>query len=100
MKFSKLSSISILIVLAVGFSSAYAVITITLARNVLVIGDMDVSGAITGSTISNLDTRVTDLENTFLNPTPNCTVTAGCIPGYVNQNIVGDTLKVHRKSIS
>ena len=99
MKFSKLSSIVILAVLAVGFSSAYAVITITLAGNVLVTGDMDVSGAITGPTISNLDSRVTDLENTFLNPTPNCSGSAGCIPGYVTENIDGDTLKVYGKSI-
>jgi len=49
--------------------------------------------------INALDTRVTDLENNFLDPTPNCLGNAGCIAGYVTQHIDGDTLKVYGKSI-
>jgi len=86
-------------ILIVGMGSAYAVITITLSGNVLVTGNLDVDGEISGQTITDLDSRVSDLENTFLNPTPNCSGTAGCIPGYVTQNIDGDTLKVYGKSI-
>jgi micrococcal nuclease len=60
---------------------------------------LDVNGNITSPTISNLDARISDIENTFLDPTSNCSGSAGCIPGYVTQNIDGDTLKVYGKSI-
>ncbi len=95
----KIPTIAIMAILIVGMGSAYAVITITLSGNVLVTGNLDVDGEISGPTITDLDSRVSDLENTFLNPTPNCSGTAGCIPGYVTQNIDGDTLKVYGKSI-
>jgi len=95
----KIPTIAIISILIAGMGSAYAVITITLSGNVLVTGNLDVDGEISGPTITDLDSRVSDLENTFLNPTPNCSGTAGCIPGYVTQNIDGDTLKVYGKSI-
>ena len=98
-KISKLSTMIIMLLLVVGMGSAYAIITITLSGNVVVTGDLDVNGNITGQTISDLDTRLGDMENTFLDPTPNCSGTAGCIAGYVTQNIDGDTLKVYGKSI-
>ena len=43
----------------------------------------------------------TDLDNQddFLDPTPNCSGTAGCIPGYVTENIDGDTIEIYGKSI-
>ena len=86
-------------ILVVGMGSAYAIITITLAGNVLVTGNLDVNGTLSGPTITDLDSRVGSLEDTFLNPESNCSGTAGCIPGYVTENIDGDTLKVYGKSI-
>jgi hypothetical protein len=44
-------------------STAYAFITITLDGNVIVTGDLDVQGNITGSTLDGLDSRITPLEN-------------------------------------
>lgn len=98
-KLSKLSSIIIISLLVAGTGSAFAIITITLSGNVVVTGNLDVSGNITGSTISDLDTRITDIENSFLDPSTNCSGTAGCVAGYVTQHIDGDTLKVYGKSI-
>jgi len=95
----KIPTIAIIAILIVGTGTAYAVITITLSGNVLVTGNLDVDGTISGQTITDLDTRVTDLENNFLDPTPNCLGNAGCIAGYVTQHIDGDTLKVYGKSI-
>jgi len=46
-------------------------------------------------TKTNLDTQ----ESDFLNPTPNCSGNAGCIPGYVTENIDGDTIQIYGKSI-
>ena len=40
-----------------------------------------------------------DSQEDFLNPTSNCSGTAGCIPGYVTENIDGDTIKIYGKSI-
>jgi len=75
------------------------VAAITLAGNVLITGSLQVVGDITSPTISNMDQRVSDLESQFLNPTPSCSGTAACIPGYVTANIDGDTIKVYGKSI-
>lgn len=89
----------ILGLLVAGMGSAYAIITITLSGNVVVTGNLDVNGNLSGPTITNLDTRLSDMENTFLDPTSQCSGIAGCIPGYVTQHIDGDTLKVYGKSI-
>ncbi|MDH3610830.1 MAG: thermonuclease family protein [Nitrosopumilus sp.] len=40
-----------------------------------------------------------DIQDDFLDPTSKCSGTAGCIPGYVTENIDGDTLKIYGKSI-
>jgi len=75
------------------------VAAITLAGNVLVTGNLQVIGDLTGQTIADLETRVGSLETLFLNPGSSCSGTAACIPGYVTANIDGDTLKVYGKSI-
>ena len=56
------SLVLIVILLAVGISSAYALITITFPGDVVVTGDLDVAGPLTGSTITDLDSRIGALE--------------------------------------
>ena len=95
----RIPTMVLLTILIIGIGTASAIITITLAGDVVVTGGLDVGGSITSPTISGLDQRVSDLENQFLNPTSNCSGSAGCIPGYVTANIDGDTIKVYGKSI-
>ena len=52
----------IVILLTVVISSAYALVTITFAGDVVVTGDLDVAGPLTGSTITDLDSRINALE--------------------------------------
>jgi len=53
----------IVAILFVGVGGASAIGVITLAGNVLVTGTLDVSGPITGITISDLDSRIIALES-------------------------------------
>ena len=62
MNLKKMPYLVFIVILLVGISSAYAVVTITFDGSVVVIGDMDVSGPITGQTITDLDSRINTLE--------------------------------------
>jgi len=101
---------SIIAVAFVGglFSAVYAgpmMPTITLGGNTHTTGNADIDGTlnvdstISSPTITDLDSRLGNLENQFLNPSPSCSGSAACIPGIVTANIDGDTLKVYGKSI-
>lgn len=90
------------------FSAVYAgpmMPMITLAGNTHTTGDSQVDGTlnvdstISSPTITDLDSRLSSLENQFLNPSPSCSGSAACIPGIVTANVDGDTLKVYGKSI-
>jgi len=50
------------ILISIGVGTASAMITITLAGDVIITGNLDVSGPITGITISDLDSRLDTLE--------------------------------------
>lgn len=97
--FRRIPTVFLIAILITGIGSASALITITLAGNVNVTGGLDVIGSITSPTITDFESRIGSLETLFLNPTSNCSGTAGCIPGFVTANIDGDTLKVYGKSI-
>ncbi len=62
MNLKKIPYLALFVILLVGISSVYAVATITFGGSVVVIGDMDVSGPITGQTISDLESRIGTLE--------------------------------------
>ena len=50
------------ILISISVGTASALITITLAGNVVVTGDMDVQGGITGPTVDNLQNQINSLE--------------------------------------
>jgi len=52
-----------IVLIAIGVGTASALITITLAGDVQVDGDLNVDGSITGNTITNLENRVSNLQN-------------------------------------
>ena len=62
MNLKKMPYLVLFVILLVGISSAYAVLIMTLDGSVVVIGNMDVTGQITGQTISDLDSRISILE--------------------------------------
>jgi len=63
-RFTKTPYLVLFIILgAVGVSAAYGLITITLAGNVVVTGDLDVAGNISGPTIDNLQTQIDNVTN-------------------------------------
>jgi len=62
MNLKKMPYLVLFVILLVGISSAYAVVTITFGGSVVVIGDMAVSDPITGQTITDLESRISILE--------------------------------------
>jgi hypothetical protein len=52
-----------IVLLTVGVGTASALITITLSGNVIVTGDLDVDGSITGNTITNLENQISNIQN-------------------------------------
>ena len=51
-----------IVLISVGVGTASALITITLAGDVIITGDMDVQGGITGPTVDNLQNQINSLE--------------------------------------